>query len=179
MQDNHIFKLFSDEIAYLICPEHQNFHQQDDSQVINVYQSLKENLSTIAFWGSKETLVTAAIVIAKLFGFKHFRELMKENFSQLGEDKYASLNQQKRKMGKIKYDSLQNTFNILSSCGTFPNYNCMSRMDTIKVVLLMQHIQENFQLKNGHLSNVIIDGQKFKHIPVYERSGKGIKFLFK
>ena len=43
----------------------------------------------------------------------------------------------------------------------------------------MQNIQENMQLKAGRLRNVIIAGHKFKNIPVYERGGKGIWFVFK
>ena len=43
----------------------------------------------------------------------------------------------------------------------------------------MQHTQENIQLKAGSLRNVIIDDQKFKNIPYYERGGKCIQSLFK
>ena len=41
MQAKRIFKVFSNKIAYLICPEHPTFHQRDDAQGITVYQSLK------------------------------------------------------------------------------------------------------------------------------------------
>ena len=36
MLAKHIFKSFSDRIAYLICPEQPTFNQQDDAQVIIV-----------------------------------------------------------------------------------------------------------------------------------------------
>ena len=52
-------------------------------------------------------------------------------------------------------------------------------IDTIKVFLLMQHMQEYLQLKADRLRNVTIDGHKFENIPVYERGYKGIQFLFK
>ena len=55
----------------------------------------------------------------------------------------------------------------------------MFRIDTIKVVSLMKHIQEKLQLKAGRLRNVTIDGHKFKYIHVYERGGKVIQSLFK
>ena len=42
----------------------------------------------------------------------------------------------------------------------------------------MQHIQDNLQLKARRLRNVTIAGHKFKNMPVYERSGKGIQILF-
>ena len=90
------------------------------------------------------------------------------------EDKYDSISQQRQNMRKTKYASLQNIFNILSSSGPLPKYNYMFHIDTIKIVSLMQNIQENMQLKAGRLRNVIIAGHKFKNIPVYERGGKGI-----
>ena len=82
-------------------------------------------------------------------------------------------------MGKIKYSLLQNTFNIISYGRPLPKYNYMFHIYTIKVVSLMQHTQENIQLKAGRFRNVIIAGHKFKNIPLYERGGKGIRFLFK
>ena len=54
----------------------------------------------------------------------------------------------------------------------------MLHIYTIKVVSLMQHMEENLHLKDGRLHNVTISGQKLKNIPVYERSGKGIRSLF-
>ena len=59
--------------------------------------------------------------------------------------------------------------------GFFQKYNSIFRIDTIKVVSLMQYIQEKFQLKAVRLRNVAISVQKFKNIPVYERSGKCIQ----
>ena len=41
MQAKHIFKEFPNKIAYIIFPKHLTFHQQDDVQGINIYQSLK------------------------------------------------------------------------------------------------------------------------------------------
>ena len=40
IQTKQIFKAFSDKIACLICSEHPTFHQQNDAQGMNVYQSL-------------------------------------------------------------------------------------------------------------------------------------------
>ena len=82
-------------------------------------------------------------------------------------------------MGKIKYALLQNTFNIISSGGPLSKYNYMFHIDTIKVVSLMQHIQENLQLKAGLSRYFIIACHNFKNIPVYERAGKRIRLLFK
>ena len=55
----------------------------------------------------------------------------------------------------------------------------MFRIDTIKVISLIQHIQETIQLKAGRLRNVTIACHKFKIIPVYERGGKFIWSLFR
>ena len=55
----------------------------------------------------------------------------------------------------------------------------MFHIETIKVVSLIQHIQENLQLKAGRLRNVTIASQKLKYIRMYERGGKGIQSLFK
>ena len=143
MQAKQIFKTISDKIVNTICPGHPTFHQQDDSQGMNVYQSLKENLSNITFLGSNEISVTSAIIISKSFEFKHVRTFMEEQFSQLGEYKYAYVSQRKQNMGKFKYALVQNTLNIVSYGGIFPKYNNMFRIDTIKVVSLMHHIQEN------------------------------------
>ena len=92
----------------------------------------------------------------------------------MGEEKSAYVSQ-----GKFKYASLRNTYNILSSSGNFPKYNYMFHIFTVKVVLLIQHMQENIQFKAGCLHNITIDGHKFKNIPVYECGGKCIQFLFK
>ena len=128
---------------------------------------------------SKETTVTTAIIIAIFFEFKHICALLNKKFSQLGEDKSASVIQQKQNMGKIKYALLRNTLIILSFGEPFPKYNYMFCIDTIKVVSLIQHIKENLQLKAGRLRNVIISCHKSKTIPVYDRGGKGIRLLFK
>ena len=71
----------------------------------------------------------------------HVPELMEEMFRLFREDKSAVVSQRKQNMGKIKYASLKNTFNILLSVGPLPNYNYMLCIDTIKVVLLMQNIK--------------------------------------
>ena len=65
VQDKQIFKVFPDKISYLICPEHPTFHHQDDVQGTKVYQSLKENLTNLAFLGRKETSFTDESIISK------------------------------------------------------------------------------------------------------------------
>ena len=52
-------------------------------------------------------------------------------------------------------------------------------IDTIKVISLVQHIQEKIQLKAVHLRNVTISCHKFKNIPVYECCVNCIQSLFK
>ena len=114
------------------------------------------------------------IIIAKSLELNHSREVMKEQFSQLAEEKYAYVSQGERKIGRNKYTSLRNTYGVLSSGGIFPKYNYMFRIDTIKVISLMQHIQSNRQLKAGRLRNITIACHKFKNIPLYEH---GVKFI--
>ena len=63
MRDKHIFKAFTDKIAYLIFPDKPTFNKDDDLQGTKVYQSLKENLTNITFLGGKKTSVTAASII--------------------------------------------------------------------------------------------------------------------
>ena len=58
-------------------------------------------LTNLTFLGKKEILVTAASIIAESFEFNRARELMEEQFSLLGEDKYAYVSQGKRKLGEI------------------------------------------------------------------------------
>ena len=118
-------------------------------------------------------------IIYKSFKLKHVRELVEEQFSQLGEEKSAQVSQGKRKIGENKYTSLRKTYGILSSGRIFPKHNYMLRIDKIKIFLLMQYIQEKLQLKAGRLQNVTITGHKFKYIPVYECGSKGIRSLFK
>ena len=38
MRTKHIFKSFSENIAYLICPYNPNVHQHNDVQITNIYQ---------------------------------------------------------------------------------------------------------------------------------------------
>ena len=104
---------------------------------------------------------------------------MEEQFGLSEEEKSVSVSQGKRNMRNIKYNSLRKTDNILSSGGPLPKYNYTFRIDTTKVVSLMQNIQENFELKAGRFRNFIIAGHKFKNLPVYERGGKGLHFFKK
>ena len=104
--------------------------------------------------------------------------MIEEKFIQLVEDKSAYSSQGKRKIGRNKYTSLCNTYNVLSYGGVLPMYNYIFCIATIKVVSLMYRIQEKLQFKAGFLRNVTIAGHKFKNIPVYERGGKGLRSLF-
>ena len=81
VQSKHIFKEFSEQIAYLIYPEHPTFNLQDNVPGTKVYQSLKEIWKQFAYLGRKETPVTAAIIFAKSFEIKHDRVLIQEQFS--------------------------------------------------------------------------------------------------
>ena len=95
------------------------------------------------------------------------------------EDESAYVSQGKQKIGRNKYTSVQKKYDVLLSGGILPKYNYMFRIDTIKVVSLIQHIQENLQLKAGRLRNVSIACQKFKYISVYERGYKCVQSLFR
>ena len=117
MTAKQIFKAFQEKITYLICPDNPTFHKYINVQRTEVYQSLKENLTNITFWGRKETLFTATSIIDKSFQFDNDRELIEEQFSQLVEDKSAYVSQGKRKIGRNKYSSLRKTYNVLSSGG--------------------------------------------------------------
>ena len=112
--------------------------------------------------GRKETLVTAASIISKSFEFNHALELTEEQFSQLVEDKYSYVSQGTQKIERKKYTFLRNTYDVLLSGGVLPKYNYIFRIDTIKVVSLMNHIQENIQFKAGRLRNAPIAGYKIK-----------------
>ena len=59
--------------------------------------------------GRKETPDTATIIITKPFKLKHDRALIKEQFSQWGEEKYVSVIQWKLNMGKAKCTLSQKT----------------------------------------------------------------------
>ena len=92
--------------TYLICPNNPTFYRNNDVQVTQVYQSLKENLTNLTFLGKKKTLVTAASIIYKPFALNHARELTEEHFIQLVEDKSAYVSEGKRKIGRKQYASL-------------------------------------------------------------------------
>ena len=109
LQYKQIFKAFSEKIAYLICPKHPTFNLQDNVPGTKVYQSLKEILKSLAYLGRKETPVPATIIITKSFKLKHDRALIKEQFSQWGEEKYIYVSQWKRNMGKAKCTLSQKT----------------------------------------------------------------------
>ena len=117
-------------------------------------------------------------MIAKSFEIKYASELMEYSLVS-----WVNTNVQKEVMGRgiggNKYTSLRKKYNIFSSGVILPKYNYMFHIDTIKVFLLMQHVQENLQLKAGRLCNDTISGHKFKYISVYECGGKGIQSLFK
>ena len=146
MQSKQIWRVFSDKIDYLIWPDNPTFPENNDVKGIKFFQSLKENLTNIIFLGRKETLVTAARIIAKSCELKHARAFMEENFNKLGEHKYASIIQGKQKNGKEKYILLRKTYDIISSGGNLTKYNHTFCIDTIKFVSLMQLIQKYLQL---------------------------------
>ena len=80
----------------------------------------------------------------------------------MGENKAESVSIGKRKMGKLKHTSLRKKYNILPSGGNLKKHNYIFRIDTIKVVSLMQHLQEKLQMKAGRLLNVTIAGHNLK-----------------
>ena len=82
-------------------------------------------------------------------------------------------------MGKVKYILLRKTYNILSSGGVLPKHNYMLRIDSIKLVSLMHHLQEKLHLKVVCLHNFTITGHNFKILPVYESGVKALEGLFK
>ena len=59
-------------------------------------------------------------------------------------------------MGKVNILLYRRHTMYFSSGGILPKYNYMFRIDTIKVVSLIHHIQENIQLKSIRLRNVTI-----------------------
>ena len=67
---------------------------------------------------------------------------MEEQYSQLVEEKAASVSIGKRKIGKVKYTSLQKTYNILSYGVILKNHKYTLSIDEIKLVLLMQLLRE-------------------------------------
>ena len=89
MRFKRIFKAVLGKIYYLIYPDNPTFREHNYVQETKVFQSLKENLTNIAFWRRKETSVTAMSIITKSFEFNRVRELMEEDFSQLVEEKSA------------------------------------------------------------------------------------------
>ena len=143
MWAKQIFKSFSDKISYLICPENPSFHEHNDVQGTKFFESLKENLTNLTFLGRKETSITAASIISKSFDLKHACALTEEKFSHLAEDESASMSQGKQKIGKDRYTLLRKIYDIISSGGNVPKLNYTFHIDTIKVVSLMHHIQEN------------------------------------
>ena len=99
---------------------------------------------------------------------------MQEQFNQLVEEKFAYVSQGELKIGRKKYTLSRKTYGVLSSGGIFPKYNYIFCIDTIKVVSLVQHIQEKLHLRAGCLHNVTTYGHKFKNIPMCECGGKCI-----
>ena len=75
------------------------------------------------FFGRRDTLVTAASIIAALFKPKDTYEFLEEQYSKLGENIAASVSKGKRKMGKEYFDSLRNTYKVLSFGGSFTKHN--------------------------------------------------------
>ena len=76
IQANHTFKQTSNKIAYLNYPEHPTFHKWDDAKGMNIYQSMKQNLSNITFMGRKERWVASVGIISKSFKLKHACEII-------------------------------------------------------------------------------------------------------
>ena len=81
---------------------------------------------------------------------------MGDQYIYLGVYKAASVSIGKCNMLKVKYNSLLKTYTILSCGRNSPKQNYKFCVDAIKVVSLMQNLQEKLHLKSGRLRNVTI-----------------------
>ena len=128
------------------------------------FNKVKENITNLTVFGSRDTSITCESIIAACFKLKDDCMFVEYPYSQLREEKSASVSIGKRNMGKVKHTLLQKTYNIISSGGDFPKHNYTLCIDAIKVVSLMHNLQEKIQLKAGRLRNVTISGHDLKKI---------------
>ena len=64
-QENQIFRVIYGKIGFLICTENPTFHPQDGNiQETKVFNTVKENITKLNFFGSRDTSVTSARTIA-------------------------------------------------------------------------------------------------------------------
>ena len=111
-------------------------------QEIKVFNTVKENITNLTFFSSRDISVTSARIIATSFKIKDACAFVEDQYIQLGEVKAASVSIRIHNTEKVKYTSLRKTYNVLSSGGDFSNNNYTFHIDATKVVSLMQHLQE-------------------------------------
>ena len=65
LRAKQIYRVVSDKIAFLICPENPTFHVQDiNIQYTKVFNTVKNNIKNLDLFGIRDALVTSAIIIA-------------------------------------------------------------------------------------------------------------------
>ena len=86
-------------------------------QETNIFNTVKENITNPTFFGRRDTSITAAIIIDAYFKLRYACAFLEFQYSQLGEEKAASVSIEKRKMWKVSYTLLRKTYNILFPMG--------------------------------------------------------------
>lgn len=192
-----IYKELSFAIALLICPEAPTFHDCDTvpKEDVQSLDRLKNNLCSLAFFGNRETSIISESIIAASLKREDAKQLLEDKSHKVQEDAKQLLEDEPDKvqavdsegvqisakrltMGRSKYSSLRKTFELLATSKNIPKYNYTFRIDTSKLVAVMDYLQETLQFKPGRMRNVKIAGHTFTNLPVYERGGQSFESMF-
>ena len=169
------------KIAELICPQDPSFHDcntvpKEDGKS---FDSLKNNLCKLAFFGNQETSIISQSIIAASLKQDNADQLLKdeyENFKAV-KSKGVQIAKGKLTMGWEKINFLRKTFKLLAEGQNIPKHNYTFRTDPSKVVSIIEYLQEKLQFKPGRMRNVTIADHIFTNLPIYERGGLSLESM--
>ena len=176
-----IVKMIHGGVCALICPSNADFFQLVDSvekESARMLSKVNDNITKLVYRGHRSTRIIAESILARSYVHETIRKLLEERYETLGEDLPHQELVRKRTFGSEKFTSLQKTFDLLAKGSLIPRNNYTFRVDAVKLCGVVQFLMETLNVKPGVTRDVMLHGEKFHNMSVYERGGMSIEQLF-
>lgn len=135
-------------------------------------------LVNLAFYERRQISTVCQSVLAKGLTRKQCKNLFASIYDEIPVQDQHEIPSLRRSMGKVKFASLRQTYNVLSDGLELPKHDYTYRVDATKIASSMQFLQSALQLKRGYTRDVTVAGHLFQNIHVSEREGKTCDELF-
>ena len=138
---------------------------------------MKSKICKLIFFGNRHLCVVAKPIIAASLQQNEANQLLDNQKDELSNEKVSLINKGKFIMVKKKFSSLAKTQRVFDSGKEFSKQNYTFRIDSPKLIAVMDYLQAKLKLKPGCMQNVTIAGNRFKNFPVNERDVKYLESI--